>query len=425
MEDVILKKHYEHLYNRLKGVLGKSNKEAHEQRALKYELMYIMKIVEKGYYEFLISDLWESIKNDKCSETIFLTGILASHCINHGWSAKALKHKVNVFKGEKRPEEKWQEFVELISCEINREFDVLVKLYLRGYPNTAFDNIFSALERLGVESKTREMVKEEYRFFDETKLKIGENGRYLLVKVSAHDRFSAATLALQKMSEALNMVSFFGMIEGWNVKDTTLFVIDKQKESVKMIPPKTLYATYDYLDSSSKIFVGAQRIFSREGMDVVKSKLNGAFSYANLSKESMFQEEKYINAWVALESLARTDMCKDIISNVLENVPAALCQRYIYRLMRNFIEDCLRCEVDLTRLQIHVNGASKKKNVEEMYEVLQERGRYLALLQACGVNKLLENRCKDIYRLATDVKAAGRKVIQHHENVEWQLQRLY
>lgn len=83
MEDVILKKHYEHLYNRLKGVLGKSNKEAHKQRALKYELMYIMKIVEKGYYEFLISDLWESIKNDKCGETIFLTGMYRCHKVTH------------------------------------------------------------------------------------------------------------------------------------------------------------------------------------------------------------------------------------------------------------------------------------------------------------------------------------------------------
>ena len=58
------------------------------------------------------------------------------------------------------------------------------------------------------------------------------------------------------------------------------------------------------------------------------------------------QEDKFINLWVALESLCRTDMYENIISNVLETVPPALCLKYIYRCYRNFAEDCLRCNVN-------------------------------------------------------------------------------
>lgn len=57
--------------------------------------------------------------------------------------------------------------------------------------------------------------------------------------------------------------------------------------------------------------------------------MTGAFGYANISRASLFQEEKYMNLWVALESLARTRMYPDIISNVKQTVPAAMSLIYI------------------------------------------------------------------------------------------------
>lgn len=422
-EDPVLFKHYPHIYHRLIAHLGKSNKEINEQRILKHELLYVQKIVEKEYYQLLLDDLWTDIKEGKQKEVIKKTGILISYCIAHGWSAKALHDKVNELKGAEPMEEKWNRFVKAIECKEKREFCVLIKWYLKGNVNA--ENVLKVLDKMGVKNKNREAIKNTFLFIDEKKLKLNENGKYLVVNVKAYDSHSAAAGALQKISDALNMISFYGLIESWNIKDIILFTIDAENQLFRMILPQSLYTTYDYLDSSSRIFESTQKIFTEEKMKLIQNKLNGVFSYANLSKESLFQEEKYINAWVALESLARTDMYKDIISNVLENVPAALCLRYVYRLVRNFIEDCTRCEVDLQSLGINIMQPSKQKMVQEMFGLLRDKNRYLLLLEQCKVNQLLEIRCEEIRKMVTELKVAGEKVLQHYENVQWQLQRLY
>ena len=109
----------------------------------------------------------------------------------------------------------------------------------------------------------------------------------------------------------------------------------------------SLSAAQEYLDSSGRVFESTRKIFADETKRAICDRLQGAFSYTNISRSSLFQEEKYMNLWVALESLARTDMYSNIISNVKETVPAAICIRYIYRIVRNFAEDCKRCRVDL------------------------------------------------------------------------------
>lgn len=133
------------------------------------------------------------------------------------------------------------------------------------------------------------------------------------------------------------------------------------------------------------------------------------------------------NLWVALESLARTDMYSDIISNVKETVPAAMCLRYIYRIVRNFIEDCGRCGIkfDFTSCSIDMQQDTKQKLVRETINVLHNPILFSELRDKCKVNSLLYHRVKNVYRLITDIAYAKYKVENHYKRVKWQIQRLY
>lgn len=101
------------------------------------------------------------------------------------------------------------------------------------------------------------------------------------------------------------------------------------------VTAEELYRTYDYLDSSGKVFDSTRKIFTDDKKERLQLKLQGVFGYTNISRASLFQEEKYMNLWIALESLSRTKMYGDIISNIKEILPAALCLRYLYRKIEN------------------------------------------------------------------------------------------
>ena len=72
---------------------------------------------------------------------------------------------------------------------------------------------------------------------------------------------------------------------------------------------------------------------------------------------------------------------------------------------RNFIEDCLRCTVDFSFTTKTIDTSlrsEKEKMVKDIIEVFNDSTLYAELLSKCTVNDLLEQRCKELYILATD-----------------------
>ena len=103
------------------------------------------------------------------------------------------------------------------------------------------------------------------------------------------------------------------------------------------------------------------------------------------------------------------------------------CAQNIYRCIRNFAEDCLRCGVnfDLSVKNIQLKHPDKKKVVEEIISALNNNELYNEMLDKCAVNSLLSERCKEMYKLATDAEIMFSRIDQHYSNVKWQLSRLY
>ena len=185
------------------------------------------------------------------------------------------------------------------------------------------------LNQLGLELKSHPEIVAQYESIGDIGQLIKAEKKYFRIDVNAKDIYSASHIAISKLATVLNLASFYNLVDAWDLKSVVFVTINNVNSYHRSFTAESLYATYDYLDSSGRVFESTRKIFADGSKRSICDRLQGAFSYTNISRSSLFQEEKYMNLWVALESLARTNMYSNIISNVKETVPAAICIRYI------------------------------------------------------------------------------------------------
>lgn len=425
--DRIIEKYYKAIGNRLKSNLGSNPKTAAEKNRMLAQVKYAIHEMTPTYETNALEELKYSIVAGKISEIDIYANIVASQAAHDGWSSQALNELLRFFREDKEFEEQWESFKKTILIHEKKSHDVLIYIPFKNRKSGDNQDTSGILGNLGMDiCMYNDLIEEYFEISDITSL-LNADKRYFRVNVLAFDVYSAAHVAIKKIADLLNMASFYNLVSAWDLSSVSIVVINKVTKYHKAFNAEQLYRTYDYLDSSGKVFEETKNIFTDETKKSLREKLTGTFGYVNISRASLFQEEKYMNLWVALESLARTKMFSDIISNVKQTVPAAMSRRYIYRIVRNYVEDCIRCKVlfDFPECPIDMKQETKQKLVQETIEVFRNEKLYQMLLKKCEVNSLLKYRTENVYRILSDKKILKDKVKNHHDRVEWQIQRLY
>lgn len=425
--DYILNKYCRGIANRLKFCLGSKPKCDADKNRMLAHVNYAVKEIQPLYEKRCMIELKDAIINHEMKKIVDLSNVVASQAANNGWSAYALTDLLRFFQNDRVFEEQWQLFEIALLNTDKQDHDVLIFIPFRNQKNGADADTIEILTNLGLEIFEYGTLIEEYSDLDDIKSLLNAEKRYFRVRVKAFDVYAAAHTAIRKISDQLNMASFYNLVSAWDLSSVTIVVINRVNTYHKPFLAGQLYKTYDYLESSGTVFAYTKDIFADERKRELREKLTGAFAYANISRSSLFQEEKYMNLWVALESLARTRMYPDIISNVKQTVPAAMSLRYLYRIVRNYVEDCVRCGVKFKfdTYEIDMKQDSKKKLVMETIKIFLTPVLYVELLEKCKVNTLLYYRTESIYEILTDIKILKSKIKNHHDRVEWQIQRLY
>lgn len=425
-EDYVLKKYYYSYWSILISHLnGKTETDA-QQRALRYQLEYIYNQIAVGYFEKLVDELEKSLEDGDADSIIKNANQVVSNCVTRGWSATALYDFADILIDSQVDDTKWNIFKEKVLKSQPDEYHVLIPLRVRIIANRAThesqeEKLIDNIKGLGIAVLNVETLTEMYGYVSE----LSADTKYLDIAIWAFDYYSASHTALSKYADILNMFSFYNVIEAWNIKDINWHVLNIGLQQSKKMSSKDLYGTYAYLEGAAKILRESLAIAQGDGK--LKARLNATYSYANMSRASYALEEKYMNMWVALESLCRSDVYENIISNVLETVPAALCNRYIYRKYRNFSEDCKRCGVNLvfSTCTYQISNPDKHQLVSDMLAILKDKELYAELLEKCKVNSLLAYRCTELHELAADGEKLINAITMHHKNVRQQLCRLY
>lgn len=271
----------------------------------------------------------------------------------------------------------------------------------------------------------KEKLAEEFENIDTNLL---NNNEYMVVRCVAKDIFTASHNAITEISNTLNMFSFFSVIEPWNISNQTWIVFNCDHPYTKNLTPNDIYETYEYLDSSSNVYSRVEKITNSNSSEVeFVQKLLSSFNYATMSKLSVSVEEKFINMWIAIESLSRLDSHDNIIGNIIINVSSACSIRYIYKEIRNFIEDCFRCEIslDFDGVVINRNEPNKELLVQNILNIFRNNTLYAELHNRCSTCALLKHRCEKFHVLLNDEKQLINQIKSHHQTIRWHLDRLY
>lgn len=428
--DSVLKNHYPMIWKRLIAHLNERAETDSQQKALKYQIEYCYNIIRDNYFRFLIEDIEKDIDAAEKKGIIEKTSQLISNCVSMGWSAMALYGLVDILYGSIDNGDKWLELKERLQAQGTGRYCIYMPLKVnvktvKGLKKADVEALVrDEITSMGITIIKSEDVRSACASYS-GKSSV-ENHWYMLIEVEAYDYFAATHQAIGRGADVLNLLSFYNYIEAWSIKDINCGVVNVDQNAMRWVKAKEIYGIYDYMEGAARIFKASKKI-DKWNKSSLQQKLRAAYSYTNMGKAASAQEDRFMNLWVALESLCRSEVYDNIIGNILDTVPAALCLRYIYRHYRNFMEDCLRCGIELkfSKREIQVSTQAKEDLVKEMMMLFRDKDLYQELQLKCRINDLLEIRCETLFEIANNPQKMFEKIERHYFNVRQQLSRLY
>lgn len=393
---------------------------------LKYQLMTPVRELENLYLGYILQDLKESIDNQVLEQIEYNMGVLISQGISMGWSAKGLFLLATYFEGENTAEEKWNKFKDKLTSPILDSFEIYYSIKIETRPGLTSENVRDVIRSLGLQvKKGSELISEDP---DKQNLfsKINSETSYIVINQNATDMHACVLSVINALNSKLSVATFYNAIDPWIANSPQIVAYNCTTHIAETLHLRDIFKTYDYIDSRNGIFEDSYHVFSNTAQAHITSKLSAAFAYTNLSRTSVFQENKYISLWIALESVMRTGQYSDIISHVKFVLPEIMCIRYVYRIVRNFSEDCIRCGIkhDAT-LNINMQLLDKKALVQQLIAIFRDTTMYSTLYTRCEKSMLLQYRCSEIHRLLNDSNAIRAKFEHYTRKIRWHIQRLY
>lgn len=430
--DYIMNTDFKAVKNRIIQSLSKKYDSDSKLKGLSHQLQSYYSELENRYDSCLTQRLSEAINNG-AKDQYNLTSTFISRCVDLGWSVSALFNKIDALKSETTQNNGIDNFLSKIINAKKQAYAIFVPFRLKIIPKDGRtkeeyrENVIQQLESLQVQIKSGTEVIEEFPSIDNEK--INKQLTYMKVDAIAHDGFSAVHAAVIELSRVLNILSFFTTIDSWLINDFSAFIAYNIESPYAMqLKATNIYKTYEYLDSSSKVYSRTVHFISQKGhTNHLSQKLLSSFSYSNLSRASLALEEKYMNIWIAVESLCRSDAYDNIIDSIIKLVPNASTLRYTYRKVRNFIEDCNRCQVSFafSTETIDTRASNKEKLVEDVIAIFRNPTLNSELDNRCKCNSLLHQRYIEISGWLSDPQKLVDMVTKHHQTVTWHLNRLY
>lgn len=433
--DYVLKKYFVNIKNRMLETLNKERQKNSDYKTLLYNLKIyqkeLTKETEQGNYDkCLIESIVESINNEsinnKTEITITLVANYISRCVDKGWSDIALHIKPNQLS-----ETSINDFLSKILGVEDQNYIVLFPLdNTLNMLKPSREDYISCWKFKSDNIKVQAFgnIKKDY---EELNSDIPDDSKVFVINSNAKDVYTASHNAILTLSNAFNTLNFFSIYEYWTINSNkTWLVYNTDSPYLKEVDISTLYNTYEYLADSSFVRRKIEDLIKNTNSQELKNKLHSAFKYASMSHISITVEEKFMNMWIALESLTRINTYNSIISNIKDVISNACCLRLIYRTIRNFIEDCIRCNVSLRFETIKISTSNLKKEprkepiVKDMISLIRSN-EYDELYQRCTCNSLLKYRCNEIHEMLTNEKVLIETIRSHHKTLEWHLDRLY
>jgi len=393
---------------------------------LKFQLKTPVRILNDNYIEYLLLELKTDIDSKNYRQIERHVAMVISQCIHMGWSAKGLVLLSESFEGDLSLNDKWNSFSQKITIKADNYFEVYYSIKIETRKGITADNVREIVSSLGLDIKRGSEIIDDDPARQNLCSKINSDTNYIIVKLASTDLYAAALSSINHLNSRLSVATFYNTISPWIANSPQIVIYSITDNLAEALTITDVFKTYDYIDSNNNVFADTNKILVNPQKSQIMNRLHAAFSYTNLSRSSYFQETKYISLWIAIESVMRTGQYADIISHIKYVLPEILSVRYIYRIIRNFTEDCMRCGLKYeASLGIYMDSPDKKKLVSDLINIFRDSTRYTVFKAFCSNNELLNYRCDEIHTILNDTAIIISKFEHYTLKVRWHIQRLY
>lgn len=416
--DIVLDDHAKQLKNTLLPYLTKLRN--NNLATIKYHLSWAVKHLQKNYLNWCISSLENALASSNLERIQSVTSILVTELVQLGWTTEGLRGLIQtLIRDSKRQtfDRSFSEFLVSIT-QPKKSFLCLVKI-----PNVESAELNTSIQSAGYTVMNYESINDQ---FDIPSLghKLSRSNFYALINVNAYETKGAVRQGFEIILHIINMMSFYEFDIKPFYQGVTILVLDDSK--TRMLASHTQYPRLYQKRTglSSTLFESTQNVLRREKENYdVNERFQGLFLYSRLAEDSLLPEGSFLNYWVALESFAKVDDGK-VIEQLEKVVPAVLSNRYIYRLLRNFYEDCKRCSIDLESINAVFAGNSLSLIARELLKLIKDP-HSTQLKDLCSNHTLLLYRYQTLEEALSCSKNILKLIKSHYRNVQWHLARLY
>lgn len=275
------------------------------------------------------------------------------------------------------------------------------------------------LEKLNLEILTGEEILNTYS--DYKIENIDKRKYYVRVIQNSLDVHSGVNSAWQTIVSKLDVLNFYGYI-----------IPDFDIAPIILLPDTPKYVRNVKVDlvTKKRRFKAPDTLMDRvlkqlnNGNVEVNRKLKSLFEFIRISDESLSPQSTFINLWIGIESFVQSKEFDGSIENVKMVISTTATHNYIYSLVKNFLEDCNRCELAVNfEGRTYIVGKLNPKDALELFwndNFVSEM-----TLETEKLNILLAYRFKEMYEMLKNGRRCASILENHMKNLQQHVHRLY
>lgn len=356
--------------------------------SLIYQLKYVIKHLKTHYLKWIVdrlklllfdSDNTNQIQDGKLEEIDSLILSLISELLGKGWSVKRLYELIKLDLLDQSDEnQKWDRFLTTIMSEC-RTYICIFR-----FKQQPKELLKEKMKQFELDLLPGTYLSEEYSELSEH---VSATQSYLRVAVNAYDRHSAVNTAWFQIVEKLDILRFYGFTP-LEISNTPIVIGDgklfTRNVHVSLISDKKKFKAPDTI--LERILNQIKKIDEKS----INRKIKSLFEFNRISEESLSPQSTFLNLWIALESFVQTKEREGGIENVKMVVGATTSYNYIYSLVKNFIEDCQRCNLLINREGDEFIEIGRLKVSEAIYFLLDDDNQEI-ILNSCNHYRRINN----------------------------------
>lgn len=383
-----------------------------------YQLEYVLRYLDENYLQWIIQDLKAKLVNFEegvdFDHIDVLMHKLASELISSGWSLEELHITVKekILKHEMTVAEKFETFFALISSvkktyvllfPVKSDLSQEAKINLKNVDFISGNNIIATYADYLLGSH------------------VSNKKDYIRIIEEAYDVKAVVNFSWQRIAKELDVLKFYGF--KLPSIDTRPIVLHPDKREYSRNISVSLVSTKQKFTAPRSMMEKVTKQFEHGKADVNR-KIRNLFEFSRISEESLSPQSTFLNLWIGIESFVQTMEHDGGIENVKMVVSSAATHNYLYSLLKNFLEDCNRCN-----LEIEVNNRNVKLGQEfpsEAFEIMNS-DEYLEEIttKANRLNILLGHRYLQLRTILKSGRSSADLLEKHKKNINQHIHRLY